>query len=217
VIRTRFLAFAYPGAAPLRFDDVDVPQGGTLLLQGRSGTGKSTWLSLVAALRVPAQGDLVVAEQDLRALPALGRDPWRGRHVGFLPQKLHLSEALTVAGNLDLAFFAAGLPRQPQRTAQALEALGIAALAHRRPSQLSGGEAQRAALARAVLLYPRVILADEPTASLDDEAAAAAVALLREAAERCGATLVIATHDRRVRDALPQAQQLRLDDAQAVA
>ncbi|KQT13528.1 ATP-binding cassette domain-containing protein [Ramlibacter sp. Leaf400] len=217
MIRTRLLAFAYPGAAPLRFPDADVPQGGTLLLQGRSGTGKSTWLSLVAALREAADGELVVAGQDVRALPGLQRDRWRGRHVGFLPQKLHLSEALTVEGNLDLAFFAAGLPHDRKRIAQALQALGIAALAHRRPSQLSGGQAQRAALARAVLLSPQLILADEPTASLDDEAAASALSLLRDAAQRCGATLVIATHDRRVREDLADAQQLRLDEEQAVA
>lgn len=215
MIRTRFLAFAYPGAAPLRFTDVDVPQGGTLLLQGRSGAGKSTWLSLVAGLRAPAAGELTVAGQDLRALPPPQRDRWRGRTVGFLPQRLHLSEALTVQENLALAFFAAGLPQEPTRVSQALDALDIPDLAHRRPSQLSGGQAQRAALARAVLLSPRVILADEPSASLDDPAATAAVDLLQQAARHCGATLVIATHDRRVREALPLALSMAVIPAQA--
>ena len=109
-----------------------------------------------------------------------------------------MSDALTVADNLALVYFAAGLPRDAAAIHAALAALGVAALADRRPGQLSGGQAQRVALARAVLLNPRVILADEPTASLDDGAAAAALQLLREAAGRCGATLVIATHDRRV-------------------
>lgn len=217
MIRTRSLAFAYPDAPALRFPDVEVEQGALLLLRGRSGSGKSTWLSLVAALRAAQEGELVVAGQDLRTLPPLQRDRWRGRHVGFLPQRLHLSEALSIEANLALAFFAAGLPTQPRRIAQALDALGIAPLAGRRPSQLSGGQAQRAALARAVLLSPRVILADEPTASLDDEAAAAALALLREAAQGCGATLVVATHDRRVREAWPHAQQLQLDPTHAIA
>jgi putative ABC transport system ATP-binding protein len=217
VIRTRSLAFAYPGAPPLRFADVDVPQGGTLLLQGRSGSGKSTWLSLVAGLRPPVDGELVVAEQDVRALPGLQRDRWRGRHVGFLPQRLHLSEALSIEDNLALAFFAAGVPHEPGRIAHAMRSLEIDHLARRRPSQLSGGQAQRAALARAVLLSPRVILADEPTASLDDTAAAAALDLLQQAARRCESTLVIATHDRRVREALPSARQLRLDNEAATA
>jgi putative ABC transport system ATP-binding protein len=211
VIRTRSLAFAYPGAPALRFPDADVPQGGTLLLQGRSGAGKSSWLALVAGLRTPSEGELTVAGQDLRALTGVARDHWRGRTIGFLPQKLHLSEALDVAANLSLAYFAAGLPADTARVRAALAALGVADLAHRRPSQLSGGQAQRVALARAVLLAPKVILADEPTASLDDEAAAAALALLREAAARCGATLVIATHDRRVREALGNAPSLQLE------
>jgi len=138
-------------------------------------------------------------------------DAWRARHVGFLPQKLHLSEALTVAGNLELVYYAAGLPVDQGGIAAALQALGVAELAVRRPATLSGGQAQRVALARAVLLQPRIILADEPTASLDDEAARDALALLQAAARRCDATLVIATHDARVRIALPQARVLDLD------
>jgi putative ABC transport system ATP-binding protein len=97
----------------------------------------------------------------------------------------------------------------------ALQALGVAEFAARRPTQLSGGQAQRVALARAVLLQPQVILADEPTASLDDVAARDALTLLLDSARRCGATLVIATHDARVRVALPQAQQLDLDTMEA--
>lgn len=210
MIRTRGLAFRFSGGEPLRFPDIDVPQGATLLLHGPSGSGKSTWLSLVAALRAPAEGDLVVADEDVTRLAGSQRDAWRGRHVGFLPQRLHLSQALTVEQNLDLAFFAAGVPPRAAQVRGTLQALGVAELADRRPSQLSGGQAQRVALARAVLLSPKVLLADEPTASLDDAAAAAAIALLRDAARRCGATLVVATHDRRVREALAGAQVLQL-------
>jgi putative ABC transport system ATP-binding protein len=210
VIRAQGLGFRYPGGAALRFPDLALAQGEVLLLQGPSGSGKSTWLTLVAALRTPTEGELVVAGQDLAQLYGARRDAWRGRHVGFLPQRLHLTDALTVEANLGLVFFAAGLPPQPGLVRQTLEALGVGDLAQRRPTQLSGGQAQRVALARAVLLSPQVLLADEPTASLDDEAAAAAIALLLDAARRCGASLVVATHDRRVREALPQARVLRL-------
>lgn len=210
MIQARSLAFAYPASGALRFPDVDLPQGGVLLLEGPSGSGKSTWLSLAAGLRSAADGELVVAGQDLRALAGSARDAWRGRHVGFLPQKLHLSEALDVEGNLGLAWFAAGLPPRREQVRQVLGELGLAGLERRRPSELSGGQAQRVALARAVLLSPKVILADEPTASLDDAAAQAALALLLQAAQHCGASLVIATHDRRVREALPHAATLAL-------
>lgn len=205
MIHTRSLRYAYRRGPDLSFPDVSVPQGGTLLLRGNSGTGKSTWLSLAAGLLTPTAGEMVVAGQRLGDLSGAARDRWRARHVGFLPQKLHLSQALTVAGNLGLAFYAAGLPEDRAAVQRALEALGVAEFAHRRPAQLSVGQAQRVALARSVLMSPRVILADEPTASLDDAAAGGAVRLLREAAARSNATLVIATHDRRVQDALPGA------------
>ena len=203
MIRTRQLAYAYAGGPTLRFPDVDVAQGRVLLLSGPSGCGKSTWLALVAALMAPTSGELVVADQALGALKNAAADAWRARAVGFLPQKLHLSAALTVQQNLGLVFWATGLPEDAARITAALSALGVQDLAQRKPAQLSGGQAQRVALARAVLLQPRVILADEPTASLDDEAAADAVGLLLQTARAQGATLVIATHDARVATLIP--------------
>jgi putative ABC transport system ATP-binding protein len=215
VIESRGLRYAYSGAEPLRMADVSVAQGGTLLLRGPSGSGKSTWLALAAGLLTPSAGEIVVAGQSVGALPGAARDAWRARHIGFLPQRLHLSEALTVTDNLALAYFAAGLRVDRPGIARALDALGLGALAARRPSQLSGGQAQRVAIARAVLLRPRVILVDEPTASLDDAACTAVLALLRQTARSLDATLVIATHDARVWQALPQAQVLAFEAARA--
>lgn len=211
MIVSQGLACQYPGGHRLTFPDTTVRQGGVLLLRGRSGSGKSSWLALAAGLMRPVAGQIEVAGQPLVGLTAVRRDAWRARHIGFLPQTLHLSPALTVAGNLELVYFAAGLPTDTLAISSALQALGVGELATRRPHQLSGGQAQRVALARAVLLNPRVILADEPTASLDDPAAQEALALLQATAQRCDATLVIATHDARVVQALPQAQVLDLD------
>lgn len=210
MIRSRGLWHAHPGGHPIGFPDVDLPQGHTLLLRGPSGSGKSTWLSLVAGLLRPPAGQLWVSGQDMGALASGRSDVWRARHVGLLPQRLHLSDALDVSGNLALVYFAAGLAVDRLAIANALTTLGVGAMAARRPQKLSGGEAQRVALARAVLLSPKVLLADEPTASLDDAAADAALALLSGTAQRCGASLVIATHDARVRHALPQAATLEL-------
>ncbi len=203
MIQTSQLAYCYPGSAPIQFPDIDVAQGSVLLLTGPSGCGKSTWLALVAGLVRPAAGSLTVAEQALASLSGVAADAWRARTIGFLPQKLHLSAALTVAQNLGMAPWAAGLPEDPGRIAATLAALGVGDLGRRKPAQLSGGQAQRVALARAVLLNPKVILADEPTASLDDEAAASAIALLVQTAKQQGATLVIATHDARVAPLIP--------------
>ena len=198
MIETRQLQFVYGADPPLLFPDVTVPQGAVVLLSGPSGSGKSTWLALLAALVKPKHGALTVAGRDLRALSGRVADAWRARYIGFLPQKLYLCAALTEQHNLELAFWAAGLPVDTQRVRQVLAQLGVAALAQRLPSQLSGGQAQRVALARAVLMRPRLILADEPTASLDDAAAQGAVQILVNAAQEYSATLVIATHDARV-------------------
>jgi putative ABC transport system ATP-binding protein len=95
------------------FADVQVPQGATLVLRGNSGSGKSTWLALVAGLLSATAGSLTVADSDPGALAQSARDAWRARTLGFLPQKLHLSEALNVRQNLNLVYFAAGLPVDP--------------------------------------------------------------------------------------------------------
>lgn len=216
MIHSHGLQYTYPGGEPLRFGDVSAAQGDTLLLRGPSGSGKSTWLALASGLLTPTAGEVVADGQSVGVLAAAARDAWRARHIGFLPQKLHLSEALSVADNLGLVFFAAGLPVDRVAVAQALQALGLGALAARRPSQLSGGQAQRVALARALMLRPRVILADEPTASLDDVACVASLDLLRTCASELNATLVIATHDARVLQALPNAGVLAFDTAAPV-
>ena len=198
MIKSRQLAYQYANGPALHFDDADVPQGGLLLLSGASGSGKSTWLALASRLLAATAGDITVAGQALGSLSQVASDAWRAQTVGFLPQKLHLSAALTVHQNLAMAQWAAGQRLDDSRIAEALSALDVQALAGRKPSQLSGGQAQRVALARAVLLGPKVILADEPTASLDDDSAVASLALLQATARRVNATLVIATHDARV-------------------
>ena len=207
MIQTQSLTYSYPGGTTLAFPDVDIQQGSVLLLSGPSGCGKSTWLALVAALVAPTSGEITVAGQALQGRKKTAADAWRARAIGFLPQKLHLSAALTVQQNLAMAQWAAGTPQDDARIQTALRALGVQELADRLPAQLSGGQAQRVALARAVLLQPQVLLADEPTASLDDEAAADAVALLLHTAQYRGATLVIATHDARVAALIPSGSE----------
>lgn len=203
MIRARGLCYQYPNGPRITFADIDVAQGAVLLVSGPSGCGKSTWLAVVAALVAPTAGSITVAGQSLDALKSVAADAWRARAIGFLPQKLHLSTALSVFQNLAMAQWAAGQDEDATRIHAALRALGVDDLVARKPGQLSGGQAQRVALARAVLLQPQVILADEPTASLDDAAAADAVGLLLATAKEQGSTLVIATHDARVAGLIP--------------
>jgi putative ABC transport system ATP-binding protein len=211
MIDTQGLAFRFAStSSTLRFDDVHVPAGGTLLLRGPSGSGKSTWLSLVAGLRVASEGRVSVAGTDLGALSGAQRDHWRSAHVGVLPQRLGLSDSLTVFDNLALVYFAVGLAVDRRAIERGLEALDVGGLAQRRPAQLSGGQAQRVALVRALLRRPAVVLADEPTASLDDAACAGVFSLLREHTQAHGATLVVATHDARAVQAWPDAPSLNL-------
>ena len=205
MIATHGLRYSYAGEShAINFPDIEVAQGNVLLLQGPSGSGKSTWLALVAGLVAPTAGSMEVSGQAMHGVGQMATDAWRAKTIGFLPQKLHLSAALTVHQNLALAFWAVGVAEDGLRINAALNALGVAELANRLPSQLSGGQAQRVALARAVLMQPKVLLADEPTASLDDYAASDAVTLLLSTANANGATLVIATHDARVEAVINQ-------------
>ena len=148
--------------------------------------------------RGPRVGSVTVNGTDIGALAESARDRWRGRTVGLVPQRLHLVGALDVRDNLRLAQTLAGLPVDDARITALLEAVGVIDLARRFPSQLSQGQAQRVAIARAVVNRPALLLADEPTANLDDAHAAQALELLRGQAIEAGATLVVASHDARV-------------------
>jgi putative ABC transport system ATP-binding protein len=199
MISVRGLAHRYGSNEVLRLADWKVAAGERWLVLGPSGSGKTTLLHLVAGLIRPAEGELEVAGENLRKLDGMRLDRWRGATVGIVLQSLHLLRHLSVRDNLRIAQYLAHAPQDEARIAETLGALGVADKAARRAAQLSEGERQRVAVARAVVNRPQLLLADEPTANLDDRAAAQTVELLLEQAERHGATLVVATHDSRVK------------------
>lgn len=210
MLALRGLTYRFPRGPTLAFPDFEAPTGATIVLSGRSGSGKSTLIALCAGLLAPQQGRLQVAGAELTAMTPRQRDAWRGATLGVVPQRLHLSASLSVLENLALPYLSAGVPVDRERLHGLLEALGLASLSARRPHELSVGQAQRAALARALVRRPAMLLVDEPTANLDDDAAGDVVTLLQDTAAEAAATLLIATHDARVTAALAQSLPLRL-------
>ena len=194
---------AYNGQQVLDVPDWQVEQGAHWLLLGSSGSGKTTLLHILAGILKPTAGSVTIAGQDLGALAAAGLDRFRGRHVGIVLQQLHLIASLTVADNLLLAQYLAALPQDRSRVREVLASLDLADKGGAWPHELSHGQAQRVAVARAVINRPQLLLADEPTSNLDDARCGQALDLLESQARACNATLVIATHDQRTRARIP--------------
>jgi len=199
VISVRGLTHRYGGQEALRLADWRVAQGDRWLILGPSGCGKTTLLHILAGLVRPSEGQVEVAGESLLKLEGARLDRWRATTVGIVLQALHLVKHLSVRDNLRLAQYLAKTPQDDARIDDTLGALGVGAKSARRPSELSQGEQQRVAIARAVVNRPKLVLADEPTANLDDASAATVVDLLADQAARHGATLVVATHDARVK------------------
>jgi putative ABC transport system ATP-binding protein len=202
------LVHRYGGVEALRLAEWTVAQGERWLVLGASGSGKTTLLHVIAGLVRPTQGEVEVAGESLRKLDGVRRDRWRGSTIGIVLQALHLVRHLSVRDNLRLAQYMAHNPQDDTRIADTLAALGVADKAARMPAELSEGERQRVAIARAVVNRPKLLLADEPSANLDDAAAARAVDLLLDQAARHGATLVVATHDARVKSSFTDRLEL---------
>jgi len=203
VFAVKNLRHAYNGQDVLRVESWQAEQGAHWLLLGSSGSGKTTLLHILAGILKPTAGSVTIAGQDLGALTAAGLDRFRGRHVGIVLQQLHLIASLTVVDNLLLAQYLAALPQDRDRAREVLASLDLADKVDAWPHELSHGQAQRVAVARAVINRPQLLLADEPTSNLDDARCAQALDLLESQARACNATLVIATHDQRTRARIP--------------
>ncbi len=192
------LEHRYGSRSVLTLPDYRVGGGEHHLILGPSGSGKTTLLHVIAGLLKPSSGSIDIDGQALYAMNETGRDRFRGSHMGIVFQRLHLLPSLTVTANILLAQYLARQPQQSRQVQVLLEALGLGHRLHAYPGDLSLGEAQRVAIARAVANRPRLLLADEPTSSLDDANAATVINLLRNQADAIGATLLVVTHDARI-------------------
>ncbi|HEY8093930.1 MAG TPA: ABC transporter ATP-binding protein [Acidimicrobiales bacterium] len=173
----------------------DVPPGRNIAITGPSGCGKSTLLGLIGALDRPTSGRIVVGGHELSSLPERDRARVRREELGLVFQSDNLLPFLTAHENVCLQLSLTGAPEVDDRSRELLELLGVAECAEKLPDQLSGGQRQRVAVARALVHRPRVVLADEPTGSLDDESSAILMDLLLAVQREAGSTLVVVTHD----------------------
>lgn len=192
----------------LSFPDFRTDRGGACLLLGNSGSGKTTLLHLIGGLLKIQEGEIVIAGQDIAQMSESRTDAFRGKHFGFIFQRNHLIPSLSVAENLLLAPYLANVRQDSGRVDEVLHHLGLSAKKNSRVQELSQGQAQRVAIGRAVINKPDVILADEPTSALDDENCRRVIALLLDISRWNNSTLIIATHDQRLKSVIPAHIQL---------
>jgi len=184
----------------LRGVSLQVQPGELLALTGPSGSGKSTLLNLAGLIDAPDAGRILLQGADVTHLDDARANRLRQQAIGFIFQGFNLVPVMTVAENVDYPLFLAGVPaaERRERVAAQLKAVGLQDHAHHRPDALSGGQRQRVAIARALIKRPRLVIADEPTASLDSHTADQVLDLMRERGHAEGAAFVIATHDSRL-------------------
>lgn len=208
MISIKSLTFSYGDQAPLGFPDFSIIKGESALLLGESGCGKTTLLHLLGGLLEPYQGEIKIDGHELSQWQGAQRDAFRGKNIGYVFQRNHLIGSLTVKQNLLLAPYLIGQHQSISDVLSLLDRFGIATQANKKLSALSAGQRQRVAIARAVLNKPKVLLADEPTSALDDKHCETVIDLLQQLAVEHSTTLIIATHDQRLKSKIKTVIQL---------
>ena len=208
MISIQSVAHQYNRSPPITFKDWQIKDGEQWLLLGESGSGKTTLLHVLTGILKPTQGEVNINDTSIYNLSSKKLDQFRGRNIGIIFQKPHLIKSLTIFENLALAQIFAKLPQNEERIQEVLESLAIADKKKAYPNELSQGQLQRVSIARAVINKPALLIADEPTSSLDDKNATAVLNLLMQQSGLNQATLIVATHDKRVKDAFTRTYDL---------
>jgi ABC-type lipoprotein export system ATPase subunit len=199
MIQIQGLTYAYAKKTPISFQDFICKEGEQWLLLGQSGSGKTTLLHLIGGLMKAQEGQIILDDIDITKLSSKELDRFRGKNVGIVFQKHHFVAALNVEENLLLAQQLAGEKTSKAKVLELLSALNLAERRKEKPYTLSQGEQQRVAIARAMMNNPKIILADEPTSALDDANCEEVIQLLENQAKTHNATLLIVTHDNRLK------------------
>lgn len=207
VLEIRNLTFGYDQAL-LNIDAFTLAQQESIAVLGPSGCGKTTFMHLLTGLLRPDAGSIQINGTEITTLSEAKIDQLRGQQIGIVFQRMHLIPSISILDNLLLAQRLARVPSDKTYAIGLLEQLGIADLGNRRPTTLSQGQVQRAAIARAVAHKPSLLVADEPTSALDDKNARDAIAILKDLTIGNSAALIVVTHDERVRASLQRTYDL---------
>jgi putative ABC transport system ATP-binding protein len=208
IIQTSDLQYTFEKGPDLFFPSFQAEENSELLILGNSGTGKTTLLHMLAGLRKPIAGEVVVNGVKLNSLSGASLDRFRGKNIGVVFQTSHFVQSLSVMDNILLAPYFSNNKVSKTDAEKMLDRLNILSKKNKKTSTLSVGEQQRVAIARALLNNPSLILADEPTSALDDENAKEVLNLLREQTHALKAALLIVTHDNRLKDEVKQRIEL---------
>ena len=200
MVKINGLTYNYSSEVQLTFPDFSLSKGEQALILGQSGCGKTTLLHLLSGLLKPNSGDVGVENENISKMSGAVLDKFRGANIGIVFQTPHFIEALTVKENLTLAQTLAGKSKNVDKVKTLLADLGVESKLNSKLNALSVGEKQRVSIARALVNSPALILADEPTSALDDKNCDAVLKLVREQAKKYNSTLLIVTHDNRLKN-----------------
>ena len=208
MITLNSVAHNYNSNKMISFDNWKINTSEQWLLLGASGSGKTTLLHILTGILKPTNGEVVIDSTSIYKLGAKDLDQFRGRNIGIVFQRPHLIKSLTISENLTMAQSFANLKVDNNRISEVLESLDIVDKKNSYPNELSQGQLQRVSIARAVINKPALLIADEPTSSLDDYNATAVLNLLLSQSSLNEATLIVATHDNRVKQAFTNRYEL---------
>lgn len=197
---TKSLVYQYPNGKLFRFPDFVLNSGEKALISGKSGSGKTTLLHLLAGILRPSSGEIIIEHQALHSLGESGLDRFRSQNTGLIFQQHLFLKSLTMSENLAIARSLAGKEQDNDWKQKLMQALSIEQLQTKKPEQLSQGELQRFSMARALINRPALLLADEPTSSLDDENFEQMIQLLHTLEKLSPFSMLIATHDNRLKN-----------------
>ena len=200
MLKTEDLTFSYNSSHIFTFPDILLQQGEDLLILGDSGVGKTTLIQILSGLLSPHSGFVEMNGTRFQDLSSKSLDQFRGSNIGMVFQQSHFVRNLSILDNLLLSLYLSNKLQDKKRAIHLLQEIGLDDKLNNMPDELSQGEQQRAAIATALIKTPDLILADEPTSSLDDNNCQKIITLLKEQASLTNAKLIIITHDQRLKD-----------------